>query len=405
MRCVPLLVALGGLVLATPGLASAQGGDLRAGDTARIHLGPIGLKPRIALDRIGVDTNAGNDPLNPQRDFMIAFVPGVDTFLPIGRGLLTGKTSYEIQYLQTRVADRGANLSQSARFDLGLTRFTPYFMTEYLSTSRRPSIEVDARVHQATKTVGAGASAKVGGRTTFTGSFVRSFFEVDQQIFEGVDLSDALGRRTDTMSATFDRVLTPLTTFSIASSVQHDRFPGSSTRNADSATVMPSLTFKPSALMSGHASVGLMRFRPLDPEVRGFTGLVASVDLSYVLRDWTKLNVKVDRNVSYSFENNAPYFVDTGAMFEISQNLGGKVDLIGRFGRRYLKYREIDLPAASTRAGGRLDRTVTYGLGWLYRLSDDTRAGFSVDYDRRMSPIEGRQYDGYRFGGTFIYAY
>ena len=402
MRRVLLPIAIGCLILATARSASAQGTDLAAADTARIHLGPVGLKPRISLDRIGIDTNVNNDSANPQRDLVIGLVPGVDSFLPVGRGLLTGKTSYEVQYYQHRSRDRAANLSQSARFDLGLTRFVPYVMADYLSTSRRPSPEIDARVHQTTKAFAAGATAKIGGRTNLIASLSHSTYAVDHQTFADVDLSDVLGRRTDLMAVSLDHALTPLTTFAVSSSVQHDRFPASPLRSADIATLTPSLTFKPSALLSGHASLGFTRFKPLDPEVPPFTGLTAGVDLSYVWRDWTRFNIRVDRNTSYSFEKDAPYYVLTGFEFGVSQNLRSKVDLLGRFGRQYLDYRQI---VSTTAAPGRQDRTVTYGSGLQYRLSEDTRVGFTVEYDRRMSPIEGRQYDGYRFGGTVTYAY
>lgn len=402
MRRVLLPISIGCLILATPWWACAQGTDLAAADTARIHLGPVGLKPRISLDRIGLDTNVNNDPDQPQRDFMIGLVPGVDSFLPIGRGLLTGKTSYELQYYQHRAGDRAANLSQSARFDLGLARFIPYVTTDYLSTNRRPSLEIDARVHQTTKAFGAGATARIGGRTNLVTSFNHSTYAADHQIFGEVDLADVLGRRTDLIAVSLDHALTPLTTFAVSSSVQHDRFPASPLRSSDIVTLAPSLTFKPSALLSGHASVGFTRFKPLDPEVPTFTGLTAGVDLAYVWRDWTRFNIHVDRNTSYSFEKDAPYYVLTGFQFGVSQNLRSKFDLLGLFGRQYLDYQQI---VSTTVAPRRQDRTVTYGSGLQYRLSEDSRVGFTVEYDRRMSPIEGRQYDGYRFGGTVTYAY
>ena len=404
MRRFSLLVAVGCLALATPRLASAQG-DPASGDTARIHLGPLGLKPRIALDRIGVDTNVDNDPVNGQRDFTIGLVPGVDSFLPIGRGLLTGKTSYELQYFQHRADGRAANLSQAVRFDLGLARFTPFVSTDYLSTNRRPSPEIDARVHQTTKSVGVGASARIGGRTDVRAAFMRSTYAVDHLTFDDVDLSDALGRRTDLMSASIEHALTPLTTFSFNTAVQHDRFPASPLHSADIMSVTSGVTLKPSALISGHASLGFTRLQPLNPEVPTFTGVTAGVDLSYVWQDWTKFNIRVDRSTSYSFEMDAPYYVVTGFSLGVAQNLGSRFDLLGRFGRQYLDYRQIASAVAADDSGLRRDRTVTYGSGLEYRMSQDTRVGFTVDYDRRMSPIESRHYDGYRFGGSFTYAY
>ena len=403
MRRLSLSVALGCLILATPRLACAQ--EAGGADSARIHLGPVGLKPRISLGNIGIDTNVHNDPTNPEHDFTMTLVPGVDSFLPIGRGVLTGKTSYELLYFKKQADQRAANISQSARFDLTLTRFAPYVLTDYASTNRRPNAEIDARVHQVTKTYGAGAATKVGGRTTMSVEFSRATFGLGNDVFQGVNLAAALDHRSDMMSATFSRALTPLTTFSLTGVVQHDRFEGSSTRDSDIVRFMPSVSFKPSAIISGQASVGYTRFRPLNTDVPGFAGLTAAVNLTYILKDWTKFGVTVNRETSYSFENNTPYYVVTGAVLSVAQALGQRFDLTGQLGRQYLDYRQIATAAAAGADASRLDRTVAYSLGLGYHLSDDMRIGFNVDYNRRMSPVESRHYDGYRFGGTVSYAY
>jgi hypothetical protein len=385
--------------VALPGQARAQGGD-----NFRIHLGPVGIKPRISLNSLGIDTNVQNASDNAERDLTMTLVPGVDSFLRIGRGVLTGKTSYELVYFQKNSAERSANLSQGASYVFPAARLKAHFEGEYAASSQRPNAEIDVRVRQVTKSAGLGASMSLGGRTSLDFSTTRQTTSLANQIFLGVDLDEALGHHTQTYAVSLRRELTPLTTFAVQTQLDHQRFPLSPVRNADSVLIMPSLEFKPHALISGSASVGVQRFRPLSKELKGFTGVVAAVKLNYIFRDWTKFGVGIDRDVTYSFLDASPYFIATGARLDITQNLIGHWDVVGGLGRQHMTYQL--LPSEETLTSvSRQDRTVNYRVGVGFRVTQDARIGFNIDYDRRMSPLERRQYDGFRFGGTFTYAY
>ena len=52
-------------------------------DSARVRIGPLFVKPTMALTNLGVDTNVFNDAdsENPQSDFTFTFTPQADLYL------------------------------------------------------------------------------------------------------------------------------------------------------------------------------------------------------------------------------------------------------------------------------------------------------------------------------------
>jgi hypothetical protein len=113
----------------------------------------------------------------------------------------------------------------------------------------------------------------------------------------------------------------------------------------------------------------------------------------------------VDRSVDYSVDATAPYYVTTGGTLIVTQSLGGRWDAVGRFGRTVLSYRSLVDPGQGASTAGRSDRQFIRGAGVGYRIGADIRIGVDVDYERRLSPLAVRQYDRFRAGGTFTYAY
>jgi hypothetical protein len=89
--------------------------------------------------------------------------------------------------------------------------------------------------------------------------------------FRGIDLARTLNSRSDTVDAALQLLLTPLTTFSMTTSFQRDRFDAAPERNSDTLRLLPALQFDPTSLIRGSVAVGYRRFRPLTPE-ESFTG-------------------------------------------------------------------------------------------------------------------------------------
>jgi hypothetical protein len=398
-------ILLVGCLLAFAGPAVAQEAGTDESANARIHLGPVGLSPRIALTNVGVDTNVLNQANNPQRDFTATFVPGVDSWLPVGRALVSGKTSAEVLYFRRSAGQRAANFSQTGRIDLFLVHLTPHAEGGYITTSQRPNAEIDVRVRQTSKTVGFGSEVRVGANVTLDLAAARRRLDFANEQFLGVSLAQVLNRRTDAANVSLRVALTPLTTFVVKSGVERDRFEFSPDRDTHSVSVVPGFEFKPSAIISGSAFVGYKRFHPVSGALPDFRGAVAAVNISYVLRDMTRVTGMVDRGIEYSFEPTDPYYVETGGTLSVTQMLFGNWDAVARAGRQRLDYRGFTTAGAPPSGTVRRDRTFLYGAGIGYRLQVDARVGFDVTYSRRVSPVESRGYKGFQFGGSLTYGF
>ena len=123
--------------------------------------------------------------------------------------------------------------------------------------------------------------------------------------------------------------------------------------------------------------------------------VVAQADLSYRVRGDTEVTFTAERDISYSFERAAPYFVADRYGLAVSRRLGRQLDLSGSASRDHYGYR----------AGGR-GRDVRWNviaeLG--YRLSSTTRAGVQVGYIEHHSTTRARRrYDGVVLGFIFDY--
>lgn len=403
MPSLKYLIAIAGLLsLLAPASAGAQDTTPDPTERPKIQLGPFGLTPRFALTNFGVDTNVLNQPVDPQRDFTTTFVPTADSSLRIGRGLLSGKTTVELVYFAKTSAQRSVGFGQEGRFELGLNALTPYVTAGRVKTYRRPNAEIDARVGETTRSAGLGVNLRLSWRTTLQVAANESRLTLDDEQFEGVNLSRALDRRMQTANVNLRVALTPLTTFVVKNTMQHDRFTFSQERDTDSVSVVPGFEFKPSALISGSAFVGYRSFQPRRADQAGFTGLVSAVRLGYVLRDTMRFEGRLDRDVEYSIEAAQSYFLATGGTVSLTQALGRSWDFVLRTGRQHLDYQKVSV---SDLTESRRDRAVTYGTGLGYRLQHDARIGFDVNHVRRLSPLASRRYSGFLFGGSFTYGF
>jgi hypothetical protein len=303
-------------------------------------------------------------------------------------------------YFQQSSSQRAFDASQAGAADFSLGYIVPHVAARFEQSRERPNIELDARVRQQTKAAAAGVTAKVGAKLSIDLAQERRRIVFDDLIFQSVNLDDILSRREIETTMTARYTLTPLATFAVRAGHEDVQFLHSPTRNATSVLVMPGIEMKPLALVSGSAYVGVRRFSPRTADIPEFEGLVADVDLSYLLRDLTRLSVGVNRDVDFSYNLGDPYFVATGANVAIMQAIGSGWDVVGRFSGTRLDYRA---ETGSAFATARRDHIDVYGIGVGRRLGTDVRVGLDVDRAERRSSVAGDGYHGMRIGGTVTY--
>ena len=369
-----------------------------------MRLGAVQLHPRINLSNLGIDTNVLNESEHPRRDATLTLIPGVDAWLRVGRAQLASKSSLEWLYFQKTTTQRALGYSQSGRVDFPLGVVTPHAVAGYEQSHQRPNAEIDVRVLRTTQTRSGGTLVRLGPRTAVDLDASRNEIEYDDVRFQGASLREELNRVSREARVSVRQDVSALTTLVVRAEGRRDRFEFSPIRDTDSWSVVPGFEFKPLALISGTAFVGYRRFTPKSASLPAFSGAVASVDLSYVAREMTRVVVKVDRTLDYSFDVTTPYFVSTGESGTVTQLLGGNWDAVCRLGQAVLDYRTL-VAADGTATLGRRDRVVDFGSGVGYHLGSSARVGFDAGYARRLSTMAERRYAGFRFGGSFSYGF
>lgn len=370
-------------------------------ETARFRLGPIRFTPALEITSVGHDSNVFNEAENPKGDTTAAFGPLVQIWMRPRGTRFTARVGGQYLYFREFASQRAWNTHDEAKWEFPLARLTPFVEGKYVNAQERQGYEIDARARRRDDAVGFGTGLRVSGKTEFVVSFKRSNVEYDQQeAFQGAVLAEALNRREDLSRVQFRYALTPLTTLVVDTDIVRDRFELTKLRDTDSIRVMPGFELKPFALISGRVFVGYRQFEPLSSAVPDYRGLVAAVNATYV-RGSTKFEVKVDRDVAYSYEALRPYYAlfDTG--LTVTQRVTHSWDIVGRGGRQTLSYRQ--LASAGSEDGG-VDRGYTYGGGIGYLVGETLRLGIDANYYTRRAEVAGRRdYEGLRVFGSIRY--
>jgi hypothetical protein len=239
----------------------------------------------------------------------------------------------------------------------------------------------------------------LASRTAVVVSARRFTMDFDQGAqFRGIDLARTLNSRTDSVDASLQLFLSPLTTFSMTTTFQRDRFDAAPERDADTLRLLPALQFDPTSLIRGSLAVGYRRFRPLTSELPDYSGLMVQAGLGYTMLSRTRFDLDITRDVQYSFEDLEPYYLSTGGRLTVTHQLVGAFDLQAFGGRQTMAYRQRLAPADARR-----DRVNTYGGGAGYRLRDNLRLGLTWETNRRKSALDDRRYERRRLYASLTY--
>jgi hypothetical protein len=413
MRKVLLLTAFAGVVL--PSLAQAQAPDTQAIETvrkeARIHLGPLYASPTIFLKELGVDTNVFNDSGEQRSDFTFTVVPKADLWVPFARRALFSTTvASELVWYATYDSERSVNPQIAARGEVYLRRFTFFGENSYLNTRQRPNYEIDLRSRHVENDAAVGANVNLTPKFAVEASVMRGITRYDADAyFDGTSLQQTLNRDTTGYRLVGRHRITPLTTLAVRYESLADRFPYSPGRDADSIRLMPGVEFKPRALVSGSAYVGYRRFRPVAADrLPEFGGLVAQLGLSYTLLGSTTFGVSYRRDLTYSYEEYQPFFINDSVGVSVRRALTRRIDVLLSTDRYVYNYRDLIGRPESVGPLGleRVDTTWNYAGSVGYRLGRDGRIGFGVSYyDRQSTTMNFRAYNGLRAGTVVSYGF
>lgn len=397
------LIAAGAVLLACAGAASAQvAPPPDPARPARVQLGPFSVRPEVVLRDVGYDSNVFNETQAPEGDFTATVGAKVDVGVRMPRLQASYSSLFEYVYFQSFESERGSNRGVEGRADLLLGRLQPYLATGISHSFDRPTSEIDERAERQQAHVEAGVRARLFSRTLVSGAYRHTSVEyAGDETFRGISLADAFNGTGDAVIVGADLELTPLTTLSVHGERVQDRFDLSPERDADSYRLAVTATTNPLALVSGRASLGVRAFRPLGIHVPEFTGLTAAIAVGYSAGDSTRLNLTLDRDLRYSFDDLTPYYISTGGRLTVTEQLTGSFDAQAFGGIERIAY-EARLDTLEPAASDQI-RIVGGSVG--YRLGDGARLAVNVDRATRSSPRDDRKYTRGRVYTSLSYGF
>jgi hypothetical protein len=344
-----------------------------------VTLGPLRLTPSLLVKDMGVDDNVFFDAVNPKRDYTVTVTPRADLAFRMRRLRLGYSTATEYVYYQKYRSERGINTTSVARMDLDLGYLKPYATIQGLNTRARLNSEVDARARHRDLSYGAGFALKIASRTSLlvNGTQGRVAYDPDTEKFRGIDLRQTLDGRRRSIDVGIGFALTPLTTFSLAVAREQQRFAVSRDRDSNAWRVSPTLTFSPSGLLTGSATVGYRRFHTMSSSLPDYSGLVSLVNIGATIYGRHQVDARFSRDVQYSYDVANAYYLGMGGSIQWTYLLAGPIDIRGSAGRTLNDY--------TIAAGLGHERLTTYGGGIGYRFSNRARLGANAEWSRRDS--------------------
>ena len=120
----------------------------------------------------------------------------------------------------------------------------------------------------------------------------------------------------------------------------------------------------------------------------GYTGVVASANLSYTLRGASRFTFTAIHDLAYSYNETEPYYVIGGYGVSVTHHLGGRFDARAGGDWQAYRYQRLTLlPDASSTLALEPPQTINHmriwsaGLG--YRLWRTQRLGLGATYRQR----------------------
>jgi hypothetical protein len=403
MSCFVAAIGMG-LPAGAAAQTEAPGAPADVRSEARSHLGPFYFTPGVRLKELGVDSNVFNAAGEQKSDFTFTLAPTLNVSVPFARrALLATTVGSDLVWYARYATERSVNPQVSVRGEVYLNRITLFGESAQVSTRQRPNYEMDGRSRRAEETVTAGTRVALASKLSVEVSGRRQEIRYDNEAeFDGTSLQRTLNRDSRGVQLTARHRVTPLTTLALRGRVDRDHFPLSPDRNSDSYQVLPGIELAPQALLKGSAYLGYRKFTPsVAAALPAFSGLVGELDLSYTLLGATRFGGSYRRDLTYSYSEFQPFFVDTGVGASIRHALGRRFDILGSADRHVYNYRNfLNVEIASLR---RVDTTWNYAASVGYRIGRDGRIGFGASYIQRESTNQSHAYDNLRFGSTFAY--
>ena len=353
-----------------------------------ITLGPVHLAPGVTIRELGWDSNVFDEAENPKEDYVASLLPDTAAFVRLRYAKLAGYAGGDLRYYKTYQRERSTGYLLRGRADILLSKLRPFVAGGKTKMRTRPNGEIDVRADRRETEVSGGLAFDVSSYGQIYAAANRFTTEFEDAFEEGVALGPALNRDSYEYSGGVRSELTPLTALTVSGAYIEDEFHLEPIRDATTRMADATVRFNSDAVITGFASVGYKDFRPVDPLVRDYRGIVWRVGLMYPILDVGRFNIQTNRNNEYSFEIAEGYYIESTFTLSYTHRLFGDVDASVTGSKSNFDY---GATATSPSREDKLD-SVSGGVG--YNLPNRTRISVNYEYARRRSEeLAERNYD------------
>jgi len=374
----------------------------------RFRVGPVYLTPTLHIGTVGLDTNVFYTAADRRTDVSGSGGPGLQLVLPLGGdGKFFAEGNLDYLYFVKTESQRKLRWNGNGGFDVLGTRTRFHLEEAYAETFGRPSYEVDERIKQTEEGTRLDLKRRLFGRLAVRVFGSRAKFEADAgQTYLGNDLRRTLTRDEYRALGGLDYLLSVKTSFVVEGEREWDRFPLDRRRDADSDRLWAGFRTDDSALISGHALVGVRWFRPKSSPGFVLRRTIADVDATWNVSPKTHITGQYGRDLSFSaYETSGltPTVLNERYGARIEKDLGGHFD-VRIFGRVTKLATDgditLELPDQPKITAPRNDKAREVGLDFGYRFRPRFRVGVAATYVDRKSNIAYFGIDGLLVGGT-----
>lgn len=398
------------LALAAPAPAFAQtnvGAGPMTGTLAEteptsgvLGLGPFKLAPGIVVRELGWDSNVFDEATDPKEDYVAAILPDLAIFSRTRFVKLSGYGGGEFVYYRTYESERSRGYSMRGRIDLLLSRMRPFVAGGESVSRTRPNGEIDTRADLKGSEVSGGFAFELGAHSTAYVAAYETATRFRDAFEEGVELGQSLNRNVREYSGGVKTDLTPLLALTVSGSHSEERFQSSPLRDTKSWLGTAGIKIGVEAVVSGVASISYRDFKPVDPLVRRYRGIIGTIGMAYPFMEVGRFSLVGNRSIEHSFDESEGYFIENTVSLSYTHRLVGAIDAQVRGSKSFFDY---GFREGSPARQDQLD-VVSGGLG--YNLRNRTRVSVNYEYSRRRSPaFPDRTYDRRRIYSSWTYGF
>lgn len=365
-----------------------------------LSIGPVRIAPGVVVREIGTDSNVFDEPVDPKEDFIVRVAPDASVFTKMRFVQLSAYGGGDFSYFNTYDQENAAGYQVRARSDFLLSRVRPFVAGGRTRLRERPNGEIDVRADRLEDEVSGGLAFDISRYGIVYGAAYRHRTKFEDAFEDGVNLALALNRDSTEYSGGLRTDLTPLLAFIASAGYRDDQFRAAPIRNAETIFVSGEFRFAPDAIVSGGASLSYNDFRPVNPAVRTFRGLLGAANLTYRFLEIGRLTFQALRRNEYSFDAGDAYYIENTFRLSYTHVLFGEVDAQVTGTKSLFDYGYTETSPA------RQDTFELLGGSVGYNLRNRTRISLNYEYGRRRSPqLAERNYDRRRVFAAWTFAY